>query len=118
MQTEGRLISISSTKSGTKDDGTTWKRCELVVEQNTRNKDKIVLTAWGQVVDDVAHKENNEVEVDFYINAREYKGNWYNQCTVRQIKFPALYNDITEEPNMNQEANEVPAPPEADSLPF
>jgi hypothetical protein len=114
MEIQGRLISILPERSGTKADGTSWKTCELVVEQNNKKKDKILLTAWGQTVDDIAHKENNEVEVTFYISAREYKGRWYNQCTIGQIKFPGLYND--EKPvDMNQD---VPDPDDGSGPPF
>jgi hypothetical protein len=114
MEIQGNLISILPERSGVKD-GVEWKNCELIVEQKNKKKDKILLVAWGQAVDDVKGKENNEVEVSFYISAREYKGRWYNQCTIGQIRFPGLYNDIKPDTDMSQELVGVP---EGDNLPF
>jgi hypothetical protein len=120
MQIKGRLISITNQRSGPKKDGSgNWKSCELVVEQDNKYKDKVLLTAWGQAVDDVKGKENNEVEVEFSISAREYNSKWYNDLTIRSLKFPALYSD-ERQVDMNQEANEVPEPgkEEEPDLPF
>src|SRR4030042_4312747 len=118
MQTSGRLISILPTRTGEKKTGGTWKTCDVVVEQDTKNKDKILLTAWGDAVDDLKGKENQQVEVGFSISAREYKSKWYNSCAIWKLRFPELYNDVREEPDMNQEASEVPNPPDDNSLPF
>ena len=113
MQVTGRLISVTNPRSGAKKDGSgDWKSCELVVEQNNEYKDKILLKAMGQAVDDVKGKENNEVEVEFTIKAHEYNNKWYNDIMVRSLRFPSLYSD-EREVDMNQEAAEEP-----DGLPF
>jgi hypothetical protein len=106
MQTKGRLLSITPIRSGKKEDGTEWKTCDLVVEQDTPKKDKILLTVWGDVVDQVQRKENNEVEVEFFVKAREYKGKWYNSCVVKMLNFPTVYND--ERPQDEPEGNDLP----------
>ena len=112
MQVTGRLISVTNPRSGAKKDGSgDWKSCELVVEQNNEYKDKILLKAMGQAVDDVKGKENNEVEVEFTIKAHEYNGKWYNDIMVRSLRFPALYSDEKEE-DMSQIGDEE------NSLPF
>lgn len=87
---KGRINRLLPLKSGTKEDGSEWKRQEYVFEYyekpDDRYADRVVVSAMGNRIDEYDLHEGDEVEIGFGHNVKEYQGRWYNEISMYHCK--------------------------------
>ena len=124
---KGKLIARGEVKSGTSEKGNEWKGVDYTIQETDgRYPKKVNFTIFGveQVnrVLPVLHLET-PVVVEAELDAREYKGKYYNQ--IRAFKIQAngqevLYTSDTNQPQQQPQAStQAPADIErSEELPF
>ena len=86
---EGPIINILSEKSGISQSGREWREREVVIEHVTslQYPKNIVVTFRGAQVDVVNQLGNGDaVGCDISIDARDWRGKWYNMVTGYNLK--------------------------------
>lgn len=121
FEVEGKIVHIDNVVSGQSARGA-WSKQDFVVEfQEGKFPSNVALTAWGEekVAELAKFKVDSQVKVSFNINAREFKGRWYNE--LRAWRISAVGNEPAQ-PKTAYEPYDMPPPPPApldsDDLPF
>lgn len=86
---EGPIINILPEKSGISQSGREWRERDVVIEHVTslQYPKNIVVTFRGAQVDVVNQLGNGDaVECDISIDARDWRGKWYNTATGYNLK--------------------------------
>lgn len=86
---EGPIIKILPEKSGISQSGREWREREVVIEHVTslQYPKNIVVTFRGAQVDVVNQLGNGDaVGCDISIDARDWRGKWYNTVTGYNLK--------------------------------
>lgn len=86
---EGPIINILPEKSGISQSGREWREREVVIEHVTslQYPKNIVVTFRGAQVDVVNQLGNGDaVGCDIGIDARDWRGKWYNTVTGYNLK--------------------------------
>ena len=85
MDIEGKIIKVLPLVSGVKNDKE-WKNQQYVLLTNDLRYPKhIVFSAFNEKVDNFAIKEGDELVVSIEIDAKEYKGKWYNSVNAWKV---------------------------------
>lgn len=86
---EGPIINILPEKSGISQSGREWREREVVIEHVTslQYPKNVVVTFRGAQVDVVNQLGNGDaVGCDISIDARDWRGKWYNTVTGYDLK--------------------------------
>lgn len=89
MKVEGRILYIMDVKSGVSKNGKNWKTVDFVVEIPGQYPKKVCFNLFGEErVDTFCGTCNvqDEVVVDFKIDALEYIGKWYNKVSAWKVE--------------------------------
>ena len=86
---EGPIINMLAEKSGISQSGREWREREVVIEHVTslQYPKNVVVTFRGAQVDVVNQLGNGDaVGCDISIDARDWRGKWYNMVTGYNLK--------------------------------
>lgn len=121
MNLQAKLIKKEAVQKGMGKNGE-WQKQNFIFETTGQYPKKVCVSVWGDKVNDYASLvENNDYDVAFDVESREYNGNWYTD--VRAWKIDALGGEAKPKPSSQQ--NQTPPPPvdfsgsdNSDALPF
>lgn len=128
MEQTGKIIKVLPLKSGiSQATNKEWKSQEYVLIIDDVNYPKhICFSVFGDKVDEFAIKEGEDLTVYFNIDAKEYKGRWYNSIQAWKV-VRGGNNQTYGQPNAGYVQNNNPQPTqvanstnnsESDNLPF
>jgi len=87
MQITGSIVVVCQLKSGVSQQGKEWQSLDFVVEVPGQYPKRVVLNLFGQ--DKIARLNpqvgEQNVTVDFDIDAHEYNGRWFNEIRAWNI---------------------------------
>ncbi len=85
MELTGRVSRILPLQSGEGRNGT-WKKQEFIIETaNGPVARKVCFTMWGEKIDQFRLTENEEVEVSFDLESREFNNRWYTEAKAWKV---------------------------------
>lgn len=100
MEVQGRISKILSTRTGTKQDGTTWQAQEFIFEffetPEQRWSDKVVLSIMNERIKEYNLHEGDEVKIGFSHGVNEWNGRYYPEFRI--YKFEKLSAATTQQP--------------------
>lgn len=84
---KGKIIQVLKVESGVSKAGNEWKKQEFVIEsQQGQFAKKVCFTLFGDKVSLLnGLSENNEVEVSFDVESRDFNGKWYHNINAWKI---------------------------------
>lgn len=85
----GKILADLGKTTGTTKKGTDWERREYLIETNKYygTKMKFAVNSFdGPIMNPL--QVNQEIELTFTVEAREYKGNWFNEVKAYRIDEP------------------------------
>ena len=89
MKVEGRILHIMDVKSGVSKNGKNWKTVDFVVEIPGQYPKKVCFNLFGEervgAFCDTCNVQD-EVIVNFEIDAQEYLGKWYNKVSAWKVE--------------------------------
>jgi hypothetical protein len=85
MEISGKIIELLPEKSGQSARGP-WRKQEYVLETEGQYPKKICFMVWGDKIDELAIKGEENLVVSIDIESREYNGRWYTDVKAWQIK--------------------------------
>lgn len=79
----GVIIAVMPTAHGTTKNGKDWEKQECVLEMSDKyhTKMKFSIYSWDGPIE-TPLKTGDSVEISFMVEARESKGNWFNEVKV------------------------------------
>ena len=114
---KGKVIHISGIESGTTQNGT-WKRQTIVIEFGEEYKNHIAFKVGTKHIDEVAAlKVGDEVEINYFVDSREWKGNWYTDAVLYSVSKLTTLASPSANTSVNFGAN-IDLTPQDDDLPF
>lgn len=83
----GVIIAVMPTAHGTTRNGKDWEKQECVLEMSDKyhTKMKFSVYSWDGPIEDTL-KTGDSVEISFMVEAREAKGNWFNEVKAYNIE--------------------------------
>ena len=123
-QSRGRISDMSEVQSGKTQSGNEWQRMTLILDTPGFQGAvyKMVFQVSGDHVQDVLlFKRGDKVEISFSIYAREWKGRWYNNVELVNIKSQGVQADAPAPTPAPRSLNNIPAAelePHEEDLPF
>lgn len=76
---------VLSDRSGEKE-GKDWRIIEFLVETIGEYPKNVKLSAFGKLAETVSKlKENDQIDYEFEVMAKEWNGNWYNEVKAWKI---------------------------------
>lgn len=87
MQITGNIIQVSPLRSGTSSKGTQWQSLDFLVEVPGQYPRRVLLNIFGQDRINQLNPQQGEqnVTVDFDIDAHEYNGRFFNEIRAWNI---------------------------------
>ena len=87
MELAGKVIAILEPKGGvSKATGNPWKTQDYVIETHEQFPRRMVFNVFGEdKINQFNIQLNEEINVFFDINAREYQGRWFNDIRAWRI---------------------------------
>jgi len=120
LQVKGKIQQILKSESGVSRAGKEWKKQEFVIETEDQFPKKICFTLFNDkssLINDLSVDE--EVEVYFNVESREYNGKWFHNINAWKIEKPAANNLPESAPEFSMDdIPPEPADDEANDLPF
>lgn len=81
----GRIIAVMQMKTGTSQKGT-WASQEYVLETHDSYPQKVCFEVFGtEKIQQFNIQMNDEVDIMYNFDAREFKGRWYNTIRVWSV---------------------------------
>lgn len=127
MTFKGRIYKVLPIVKGTRADGTTWSRQSVVFEFFERPEDQwsrsVTFSVMDAKIEEYNLQENDEVMVDFALNAKQYNERWYNEVRLlrltKKAKEQAKKEEKSEDKNLADFAPfEGPEKKVGNDLPF
>lgn len=85
MEINGKVFKVLPAETGEGKNGP-WKKQQVVLEtDNGRFPKKIAIQFWGDLVNNDAFTEGNDLSVEFDIESREFNGKWYTDVKAWRI---------------------------------
>ena len=126
MDITGNIIAVLPTQSGTSQrSGNTWMRQEYVIEVPGSYLRHVCFGIFGgeKIKQFNLHQGEQNITVQFDIDAHEYNGRWFNEIRAYNVIRP--YNQQAPQPSAFNNAAPAPFPPvqpakapEQEPLPF
>lgn len=83
---KGRIANVFPLRTGTKQDGSEWSSQDFIFEyyedEHDRYPDRVVLSIMNDKISEYDLHVNDEVQIGFSHNTREYQGKYYNELRV------------------------------------
>ena len=121
---KGTISHLSEITSGTSTSGRDWARMTIMIDipGYQGSISKLSFQVGTDRISDVQEfKVGDKVEIGWSIYAREYKGRWYNNVDLVNIKSQGVQADAPAPTPAPRSLNNIPASelePQADDLPF
>lgn len=111
MELAGKVIAILEPKGGvSKSTGNPWKTQDYVIETHEQFPRRMVFNVFGEdKINQFNIQLNEEINVFFDINAREYQGRWFND--IRAWRIDRNVGDQAAAPVVNAQPVSAPEPP-------
>lgn len=85
QKVSGRIIAVMQMKTGTSQKGT-WASQEYVLETHDSYPQKVCFEVFGtEKIQQFNIQMNDEVDIMYNFDAREFKGRWYNTIRVWSV---------------------------------
>lgn len=81
----GKIIAVLPTRSGTSARGTQWSSQTAVIETQEQYPKKLAFDVTNDKIDQLNIQLGEILTVQFDINAREYKGRWFNSVNAWNV---------------------------------
>jgi len=124
MDIKGKLIQKLPLQTGEGKNGP-WKKQEIVLEIPGQYPKKLMISIWGDKINEALLNIGNELNVSFDLESREYNGRWYTDVKAWKVESAGAGTASTPPPaSSNNDMGYVPpmqaAPPmvDEDDLPF
>ena len=122
MDITGNIIAVMQAQSGTSQrTGNTWMRQEYVLEVPGQWTRHMAFTIFGEdrIKQLNLHKGEQNVTVQFDIDAHEHEGRWYNEIRAYNVIRPYVQQSQVQQPfNSGQPAPSAAQAAQQDDLPF
>ena len=118
MELTGKIIKTLTPQTGEGKNGP-WKKQEYVMEVPGQFPKKVCFEVWGDKIDQLGIKDNQELTVSIEVESREYKERWYTN--VRAWRVSSAENNVPASTNTAEPVNELKGVDTGDSddaLPF
>ncbi len=120
LQIKGKIEAVLKPESGVSKAGNSWQKQEFVVTTDDQFPKKICFTLFNDKTSLLADvTKNDEVEVSFQVESREFNGKWYHNINAWKIE------KITGESQLPESfpeyrPDEIPPEPDddGDGMPF
>lgn len=111
MELAGKVIAVLEPKGGvSKSTGNPWKTQDYVIETHEQFPRRMVFNVFGEdKINQFNIQLNEEINVFFDINAREYQGRWFND--IRAWRIDRNVGDQAASPVVNAQPVSAPEPP-------
>ena len=112
MDITGTIIAVLPAQSGVSQrTGNTWMRQEYVIEVSGQYPKKMCFTLFGEdrIKQFDIHQGEQNITVQFDIDAHEYNGKWFNEIRAYNVLRP--YNQGGQQTYAPQQAQPTPACP-------
>ncbi len=88
MELAGKIIAVLEARGGvSKTTGNSWKSQEYVIETHEQFPRRMCFNVFGEdKINQMNIQVNDELNVFFDINAREYQGRWYNDIRAWKVE--------------------------------
>ncbi|MDP4185464.1 MAG: DUF3127 domain-containing protein [Bacteroidota bacterium] len=118
LQFKGRLETILPLQTGNSKNGNTWKKQEFVVETEEQFPKKVCLSLFNDKISQLEGlTPNDQVEVYFSVESREFNGKWYHNINAWKIEKAQAQNGNSPIPEYRMD-DIPPELPENNDLPF
>ena len=97
MQITAKLIELLPLLTGTSARGE-WKKQNFIMETDAQYPKKICFSVWNEKIDLNQLQVGNEITLDFDIESRESKGNWYTELKVWKIQSKNTMSAVASQP--------------------
>lgn len=132
MEIQGTIIAVMPTRNGTSKTGKAWQSASYVLQTQEMYPKKIVFDVMNENITQFNIRQNECLKISFDINAREFKGKWYNSIkawAVQRVDNGQIQQQQTAFANAPQQQYQpqpqpqqqgAPTPPASDNpnLPF
>ncbi len=132
MEIQGTIIAVMPTRNGTGKTGKAWQSASYVLRTQEMYPKHVVFDVMNENIAQFNIREGEYLKVSFDINAREFKGKWFNSVKawavqridtgqVQQQPQTAFANAPQQQyqPQPQQQGAPTPPPASADpNLPF
>ncbi len=88
MELAGKIIAVLEARGGvSKTTGNSWKSQEYVIETHEQFPRRMCFNVFGEdKINQMNIQVNDELNVFFDINAREYQGRWFNDIRAWKVE--------------------------------
>ena len=86
MEIQGTIIAVMPTRNGTSKTGKAWQSASYVLQTQEMYPKKIVFDVMNENISQFNIREGEYLKVSFDINAREFKGKWYNSIKAWSVQ--------------------------------
>ena len=85
MELQGKIIVVLPERSGTSQRGNQWRSITYVLETQEQYPKKLAFDVTNDKIDQLNIQFGEILTVQFYINAREYNGRWFNSVNAWNV---------------------------------
>lgn len=85
MEITGKIVQILDAQEG-KSGEKTWKRQDIIIDQDGPFGRKLCLSNWNDKVDLSSLQTGDSVKVSVNLESREYNGRWYTDVKIWKIE--------------------------------
>lgn len=110
MELNGKVSKVLPIESGEGKNGT-WQKQSIIIEtDNGKYPKKVAVAFWGDLVDNSAFVEGNNISVEFDVESREYNGKWYTDVKAWRINSSntSSSTSYTNNKDSQKKTNELP----------
>ena len=85
MELQGKIIVVLPERSGVSQRGNQWRSISYVLETQEQYPKKLAFDVTNDKIDQLNIQLGEILTVQFYINAREYNGRWFNSVNAWNV---------------------------------
>lgn len=86
MEINGKVIQVFDKITGVGKTGNNWQKQEFILEQPGQYPKKVMISVWGEKVDQFAIRNGEEITASVDVESREYNGRWYTDVKAWNIQ--------------------------------
>jgi hypothetical protein len=112
MNIKAKLLQLLPLQTGMGKNGQ-WRKQDIIVETEGQYPKKICISIWGDKINEKQLIIDNQLDIDFELESREFNGKWYTDIrawkivsTEDKIVSSLIENSITEEDLIDE--NDLP----------
>jgi len=112
MNIKAKLVQLLPLQTGMGKNGQ-WRKQDIIVETEGQYPKKICISIWGDKINEKQLIIDNQLDIDFELESREFNGKWYTDIRAwkivsseDKIVSSLIENSITEEDLIDE--NDLP----------